>query len=252
MKKLALPSRQKRTPSGSRLDRWTSAPLQLSNADGQTILDLSSEAAAHYRQWYIRLGRADPLPRCLGLASALTDEGVPRVGLELGTVLASDLENKFCVLELDWWQPSLAALTKCEPVPGLAQVLLNEASLDEALRPTSLENLWFLPAGEITGQIHSRLAHSQALQTALDSLSHRFDYLILELPALLAVSDAGVLAAQAECICLVVRQGVTPLPLVRHALDEIAHLSVKGVVLNGDQVSTPDWLLRMLSGNWMP
>ena len=226
-------------------------PVLLANSAGQTILNIPPEAVTRYRQWHVRLNRSEPLPAHLGIVSALTDEGVQQAGLELAAVMASDLEDTFCVVELDWWKPTLASLMQSEPNPGIAQTLIDEGSLDQALRSTSLENMWYLPAGDLPGQRRSRLAHSQVLSTTLDVLSERFDHLIIEIPSILAVGDSGALAAQADSLCLIIRQGITPLPLVRQALDEIAHLPVRGIVLNGDQLATPRWLLRLLSGDWV-
>ena len=42
--------------------------------------------------------------------------------------------------------------------------------------------------------------------------------------------------------------GITPLPLIREGLDAIEHLPVKGVVLNGDQVSIPRWVQKLIPG----
>jgi len=226
-------------------------PVLLTGSAGQTLLNVAPEAVTRYRQWHVRLNRSEPLPARLGIVSALADEGVQQACLALAAVMASDLEDTFCVVELDWWKPALASLMQSEPNPGMAQVLIDEASLDQALRSTSLENLWYLPAGDLPGPRRSRLSHSQLLSTTLDALNERFDHLIIEIPSILAVGDSAALAAHADCLCLVIRQGITPLPLVRQALDEIAHLPVRGVVLNGDRLATPRWLLRLLSGDWV-
>lgn len=225
-----------------------SASLQLGNPTGQGILDLPATSVARYRRWHTRLARAQPLPARLGLASALSGEGVGEAALGLATVMAADLAQRFCLVELDWWQPTLATLAQIEPSPGLAQTLAGETSLAEALRPTGLPNLSLLTAGELPIEQRACQVRSPALAAALVELAGRCDHLLVILPALLAVGDAAVLAAQAGDLCLLVRQGVTPLPLVRQALDEIAHLPVRGVVLNGDRLAVPCWLLRLIPG----
>ncbi|NUM43500.1 MAG: CpsD/CapB family tyrosine-protein kinase [Anaerolineales bacterium] len=225
-----------------------SAPLQLTNATGQGVLELSATTVARYRRWHTRLAREQPFPARLGLTSALSGEGVTEAAFGLAAVLASDLVESFCLVELDWWQPGLTTQGQLEPTRALAQVLTGETPLDEALHPTSLPNLSLLPAGEIPLERRALLVRSPALPTTLNDLASRFDHLIIALPPLLTVGDAATLAQQAGDLCLIIRQGVTPLPVVRQALDEIAHLPVRGVVMNGDQLALPRWLLRLIPG----
>jgi len=221
-------------------------PLQLAKADGRVVLELSGEVVNQYRRLHTRLARESPLPRRLGLIAALRGEGVTTVGLSLAAVLAADLEARFCLVETNWWWPGLAALVKEEGAPGLGEVVTEQATLDDALRPTGNERLWLLPAGEIAPEERSHLARSRAMRAALEALDERFDHLLLDVPAILASGDAVPLAAQADGLCLVIRQGVTPLPLIRQALDQVEHLPIRGVVLNGEQVATPRWLLRLI------
>ncbi len=239
-------------PFGRGRDKATklasATPLRLTKADGQGVLELSDEVVNQYRHLHTRLTREAPLPRRLGLIAALRGEGVTTVGLGLATVLATDLEATFCLVETNWWWPGLAALVNEEETPGLGEVVTEQATLDDALRSTASARLWLLPAGKTTPEARSHLARSRAMRATLDALNERFDHLLLDLPAILACGDAAPLAALADGLCLVIRQGTTPLPLIRQALDQVEHLPVRGVVLNGERVATPHWLRRLTLG----
>ena len=91
------------------------------------------------------------------------------------------------------------------------------------------------------------MAHSQALKLLIDELGQRFNYLILDVPAILATNDAVPLASLGSACCLVVRQGETPINDVQLALDEIDHLSVLGAVLNRVKFIMPPGLVRLVS-----
>jgi Mrp family chromosome partitioning ATPase len=69
---------------------------------------------------------------------------------------------------------------------------------------------------------------------------------ILDIPALLANSDAIALASLADAGFLVVRQGITPIALIKQALDEIKHLSMLGIVMNQTYFHTPRWLYNLI------
>jgi Mrp family chromosome partitioning ATPase len=226
-----------------------SSPLLLTNAAGQVVLDLSSKTTASYRRWYTRLARQQPLPARLGVMAALSGEGVTTTAVGLAAVMASDLNERFCVVDVNWWRPGLAVLAHIEAQAGLAQVLSGESALNDILCPTNLPNLWLLPCGDLPVDQRSRQVRSQLLVTFLEDLGSSYDHLVIDLPSLLSVGDAATLAKLSGSLCLLVRQGVTPLPLIRHALDEVAHLPVSGVVFNGDHIALPRWLVRLIPGD---
>ncbi|MEP7191003.1 MAG: chromosome partitioning protein [Roseiflexaceae bacterium] len=129
---------------------------------------------------------------------------------------------------------------------GLAAVLSRSLSLDEALVPTGLPNLALLPAGPITPAQRPALARSDGLKTCIEQLGRRFDHVLLDIPAILATSDAIALASLGTACCLVIRQGVTPMTNVRCALDDVKHLPMLGVVLNQTQSHLPRWVRALV------
>jgi Mrp family chromosome partitioning ATPase len=137
--------------------------------------------------------------------------------------------------------PSQTALSPVD-MTGLAAVLTRSATLDEVLVPTALPNLALLPAGTTTLAQRPALARGDGLKSCIEQLSRRFDHILLDIPAILATSDAIALASLGSACCLVIRQGVTPMSNVRRALDDVKHLSMLGVVLNQTQMYLPRWV----------
>ncbi|MEO7912518.1 MAG: chromosome partitioning protein [Roseiflexaceae bacterium] len=129
---------------------------------------------------------------------------------------------------------------------GLAAVLSKSVSLDDALVPTGLPNLALLPAGPIAPAQRPALARGDGLKNMIEQLGRRFDHVLLDIPAILATSDAIALASLGTACCLVIRQGVTPMDNVRHALDDIKHLPMLGVVLNQTQSHLPRWVRALV------
>jgi capsular exopolysaccharide synthesis family protein len=81
-------------------------------------------------------------------------------------------------------------------------------SLPEALR--ALEpNLWVLPAGRILPDPVAVLA-SQEMPGLLKSVAPRFDFVIVDSPPVLAVTDAAILAGQVDGVLLVAASGTAP------------------------------------------
>jgi tyrosine-protein kinase Etk/Wzc len=218
---------------GKRPESEGAPPLRVANLAGEQILDLPSGLVAIYRRWYTYLSREEPLPHRLGLASAVREEGVTSIALGLASVMASDLEQRIAVIESNWWWPGLAAAAHIAEEPGLAELVTGKTTLEEACRGTSLPNLFLIPAGSMSECDRSRAARGAALVDTLQRIDEAFDQIILDIPAVLAVKDSPILAAKAGGICMVIRQGITPISIVQKALDEIEHLPVRGSILNG-------------------
>ena len=199
-----------------------------------------------YRRMLARLLRDKPLPPRLALVAALREEGVTYSALALGTVLTTDTAVSVCVVELNWYWPGQQALLTEVSSPGLAAVLAGEAALAEALVQTDRPNLALLPAGEMGVEKRPFATRSAPLKQTLDQLSRQFDHLLLDVPAILATSDAIPLASLGDAACLVIKQGVTTIENSKRALDDIAHLNLLGVILNQFTVKTPQLLLRYI------
>ena len=221
-------------------------PVTIKAAAGTAGITFSGPVINSHRQLLDRLRRRSPLPAVLGLTATLREEGVTYSALALGATWAADTDAAICVVELNWYWPGLQNLVKETASPGVAGVLNQEATLEEALIATNLPNLHLLPAGEMPLARRPGAARGKPLPQTITMLKERFDCLLLDIPAILAVSDAVPLAALSDTVCLVIKQGVTTIESSKRALDEIAHLPIAGVILNQVAIKTPQLLLRYI------
>ena len=90
------------------------------------------------------------------------------------------------------------------------------------------------------------LAKSDRLAEVMDELSGHFDHLVLDLPAVLATSDALGLALLCDAYALVVLQGVTTQDQVLDAFDELRGVVNLGIILNRDSSHIPKFLRRLV------
>lgn len=218
--------------------------LTLSASGGRPFMTFPAGVIESLRYLLAQLNREGGIPRRLVLASALRQEGVTYLSRALGTVMANDLPVDVCVVELNWWW--WAPVPAGAKTAGLAGVLRGEASLDEALVPTQRPNLHLLPAGRVDAINRPVVARSAELRETIDRLGERFDHLLLDIPALLATSDALPLVNLGDAGCLVVRQGVTNIELVQEAQEYLAQIPIAGVIMNQVELATPAWLLKYI------
>jgi len=123
-------------------------------------------------------------------------------------------------------------------VPGLAEVIMDRADLDEALRPTGVENLSVLPSGVVPPN-PSELLGSKKFEAVLDELGSKFGRVVMDAPPVLAVTDALVLGGLADGVCFVVCAGRTDRNAARRALELLKRSGCRilGVVFNQVEMS---------------
>ncbi|MEZ4714207.1 MAG: hypothetical protein R3A44_43900 [Caldilineaceae bacterium] len=228
---------------------WASGDYSITIAKkfGAQVQRFSTDVMNEFRHMVTHITRDQDLPKRLSIVSALRGEGVSHTALALGATAARDLERNVCVVDLNWWWPSRAWDEVRKLSPGVSLVLQRDATIDEALVRTGSPFLKLLPSGNTSPLQRPIMARGAALKSLLDELDERFDHLILDIPAILATSDAIPLASLGTCCCMVIRQGVGAKTNTARALDEINHLPMLGVVMNRVRLSTPRWLLK-----WIP
>lgn len=214
--------------------------------DAETLIAVPDTVAESLRQMLSQLGRNGMLPERLSVVAALREEGVTYISRALAALAAHDYGARVCLVDLNWWWPS-DHLWQGEAPGGLAAVLNGKLALNDALVNSGWPQLSILPAGRLERQERPVAARSQALKAVLDELSSQFDHLILDVPALLATSDAVPLASNGALNCLVVRQGAAGVEDVRLALDKIQHLPLAGVILNRVKIAAPNALVRLIA-----
>lgn len=227
---------------GKKLETESAFPLSLTGKDNESWIEFPGPVVGAVRQAVNRIMRTAPFPEKLVLTSALRQEGVTYLSKAIGAVLAQDFGRNCCVMELNWWWPadypkSIAARD------GVAEILEDKTTLEETLVPTGFSNLSLLPAGKLAAILRPSFAGSNALTALIDTVGKQFDHLILDIPAVTAASDSILLAGHGTGLCLVIRQGVTPVSRVRATLDDLDHLEIIGVILNQVNVATPSFLL---------
>jgi Mrp family chromosome partitioning ATPase len=141
-------------------------------------------------------------------------------------------------------RPQLAEDFGVDEGLGLIGLLTGRATPAEVYRPTGYDNLSILPAGRPSGERLGRILRSSRLPSVLEALRGDHDVVLVDLPGLLAHSDAPIVAGLTDGLLFVVRGGVTPAAMVDDALREIASSTVRGVVMNGARSSIPGWIRR--------
>jgi Mrp family chromosome partitioning ATPase len=94
-----------------------------------------------------------------------------------------------------------------------------------------LNNITFIPGGD-GGDQAADLSASKRFDELLATAAPHFDWIIVDSPPVLLVSDAVNLARACDAVLLVARSGVTTFPVAQKAQQELKASNILGFVLN--------------------
>jgi len=114
---------------------------------------------------------------------------------------------------------------------GLSEVLRGNIEFGGALLTSMNPEFCFLPAGPVPPN-PSELLSSPRLEQLLRSAADYFDWVIVDSPPILSISDTTIIAPLCDTVLLVVRASSTPSKLVQESIDRIGRDHIGGVVLN--------------------
>ena len=202
------------------------------------LLQPDSYVAEQYRS--LR-GRIDALAsqrplKTLAVTSANSGEGKSTCSVNLACVTAMSVGRSVLLIDCDLRRPKIHWTLGLQPQVGLAEVLLNQASVDEAIQKLDGVNLDVLPVRSVPSN-PSELLASPEMRRLIEEVSGRYDRVILDTPACLGLPDAKSISEMCDGLVMVVRAGVTPQEEVKAALDILDRRRVVGLVLNGSEAS---------------
>ncbi len=118
--------------------------------------------------------------------------------------------------------------------PGLTDVLIGQARAREAIRPEIQPHFDVLPAGAAPPN-PAELLSSDAMRRLIAELRRDYEFIVMDTPPSLPVTDAVVLSALADATILVMRAGETEETAAQRAVEELRRVRarVAGAVLNG-------------------
>jgi len=167
-------------------------------------------------------------------------EGKSTTALNFSVMLAQQ-GQRVLLLDADLRRPSLHRALDVLREPGLTNILVGDAEAREAIRPSVLPNLDFLPSGPFPPN-PSELLNSKGMKRLLEVLEGKYAHVVLDSPPILAVTDASVLGSYSDGVVVVLRSGETEQRAAERAVDQLKRIGVRifGAVLNEVASSTPE------------
>lgn len=178
--------------------------------------------------------------RTFVVSSATPSEGKTHVIANLAVVLAES-GARVVLVEADLRRPRLGKVMGIEGAVGLSDVLIAQATLTDVLQPWGTDNLTVLPAGQIPPN-PSEILGSAEMSGVLKELADMADYVLIDAPPILPVTDAAILSSYASGTLLVSSIGQTRRQDFVQAIESLENVDshVLGLIVNRVPVRSSD------------
>ena len=169
----------------------------------------------------------------LMISGATSGVGKSFVSINLAVVMAQSAK-KVLLVDSDMRKGYVHEMLHQPIGSGLSDALSRSVSLSEVIRSTEIEGLDFVSRGDVPVN-PAELLMKADLKALLEEVSGRYDYVILDAPPIMAVTDAAILGQQAGTTLIVARYGLTTEHDIENCIVRFANSNVvvKGAILNG-------------------
>ncbi|WP_156361140.1 GumC family protein [Sphingomonas sp. Leaf257] len=171
------------------------------------------------------------IPRTLAITSARAAEGKSSTSYAIARSIART-NRSVLLIDADMRSPSVHALLEKPLDQGLSNFLAGANDIDRLIRPTEIAGLSIISAGPQPPSTPELLSGDR-LRALLEQMGDRFDHIVLDLPPVMGLADAPLIASQVEGTLVITAAHSTHKNVARIAIGRLrsAHAHMLGVVL---------------------
>ena len=188
------------------------------------------------------LSTTDKPPKFILFTSSTPSEGKTTIASNLACVLAQG-DTRVLLIDGDLRRPDVHPRFGLSGRIGLSTLLTGGSTFEQSLqRSPDAPNLDILASGPMP-PFPAELLSSEAMRRLLEQAGELYDYVVIDSPPILSVTDGVVLARSVDAVALVVRQGKSSKHVIRRARDLLirAGAPITGVVLNAVDLNSPEY-----------
>lgn len=229
------------------------APKQKYNGVDSRIVAISdpesyiSEEYRSLRTIILSLSSEKKLKKLL-ITSSGYREGKTITAINLAVTLSQSSDDlRVLLLDCDLRRPAIHHYCGLKRSPGLFEILTDGLSLRDVLQKTKMANLRIISSGKTTRN-PSELLGSSLMITLLNELERIYDFIIIDTPPIISVTDAAVVGSLVDGAIMVVRSRYTQREKVSHAESILNQTGVNliGFILTNVKYYLPKFLYRYL------
>ena len=183
------------------------------------------------------------------ITSSINGEGKTVTGVNLVIEMARDLNGKnILLIDADMRKGRVAQYLGLDKVPGLAEILKGDVEPDATFISPNIDNLTIIPSGKAPKN-PAELLGSKKMKVLLESLRARFDYIFIDSPPVMLLTDPCILGAMADGVIMIAQAGRTQREIIKHAQQRLAqaHANVLGFIVTNVEYHLPMYLYRYVN-----
>ncbi|MGF2082635.1 CpsD/CapB family tyrosine-protein kinase [Enterococcus casseliflavus] len=201
-----------------------------------TLIDPSSPISEQYRTIRTNIQFASSTDRpikTIVITSSGPGEGKSTTSANLAVVIAKS-GQRVLLVDSDMRKPTVYKTFNLMNATGLSSVLSTSTSVLEAAQKTVIDNLFVLTSGPKPPN-PSELLGSERMNQVIEEARSLYDVVIFDMPPVVAVTDAQIMASKADGTLLVVRENVSRKESLSKAKEllNMVQAHILGVVYNG-------------------
>ncbi len=191
-----------------------------------------NEAVDGIRTLLLHSSRTENL-RVIMVTSAAGGEGKTSLATQLASSLARAW-RKTLLIDGDLRKPAAHKVYNVPQEPGFSELLRNEVTAADAIKPTALGRLWVMPAGMYDSHAVQALAQDN-MRTLFEQLKQQYDFIIVDSCPVLPVADSLLLGQHVDGVVFTILRDVSRVPAVYAAQQKIHNLGIRilGAVMIG-------------------
>jgi receptor protein-tyrosine kinase len=180
-------------------------------------------------------GRSESGQRVIVVTSAHPQAGKTTAVFSLGLGLAES-GRKVLLIDGDLRRPRLGQIFGVQDSDGLSNILTGDGKDNDVknlVRPTGIPGLSILPSGAMPQNV-ARALHSTRLDDVLKLMREEYDFVLVDSPPMIPLTDARLLGQHADGVILICRSGQTTMDQLVTTRRRLAEdgIHVMGTILN--------------------
>ena len=196
--------------------------------------DPKNPAAEAYRviRTSVQFAQAGKELQTIALTSCTPNEGKSTTIANLAIVL-TQAGKSVLIMDCDMRNPTVHKNFNLSNKIGLSSCISMGTAVADAVQETGIESLDALTAGVIPPN-PSELLGSERMQNILQRAKEEYDYVLIDTPPVLPVTDSLVLSRMVDGLILVIDSGEIKVEMARDVKNQLVHAgaNILGVVLN--------------------
>ena len=196
--------------------------------------DPKNPAAEAYRviRTSVQFAQAGKELKTIAITSCTPNEGKSMTIANLAIVL-TQAGKSVLIMDCDMRNPTVHKNFNLSNKVGLSSCISMGTAVADAVQETAIEGLDALTAGVIPPN-PSELLGSERMQNILQRAKEEYDYVLIDTPPVLPVTDSLVLGSMVDGLILVIDSGEIKVEMAREVKNQLVHAgaNILGVVLN--------------------